>query len=152
MKYKSRVAALVNLYDNFNHDYLLLVASATFALSKLPHPKNLNETNLKVINGIQRIYSGNTHTKLEQNLFKSIKGNKNIFDSYLQWEQTEVIEKSGPIFPIVFLRLNYLPWYKFYISFNFHKKDKRIQLSEKMYKDLEKVDLKKVRNYLLNNI
>lgn len=152
MKYKSRVATLISLYDQYNHDYLLLVASATLILSKIPHSKKVSETNLKVISGIQNIYSKKTHTKLEKEYLNAIESNKNIFDSYLNWEQTEVIEPSKSSFPIIFLRFNYQPWYKFYFSFRFHKKEKRIELSKKMYKDLQKEDLKIVRAKLLNNI
>lgn len=139
MDFDQRIFKLISLYKKHGHDYLLLVAHATLFLSKLPAPKKMNDTNLLVINGITESYNGIFKNSLQENFVNSLMRDKNILRSYLEWEQTEIIEKKLPkVSPIALIHFRYHPWYKWYISFSFHQKEERIKMTIKMYEDMQR--------------
>ena len=138
MEFDQRITSLITLYKKHGHDYLLLVAHATLFLSKLPTSKKIKDTNLLVIKGNIESYDGVFHNSLQEKFVTSLKSGKNILENYLDWEQTEIIEKNLPIAPpLALVRFNYQPWYKYYISFSFHKKEERMKITMKMYEDMQ---------------
>ncbi len=138
MEFDQRISSLITLYKKHGHDYLLLVAHSTLFLSKLPTPKKIKDTNLLVIKGIIESYEGVFHNSLQEKFVTSLQSGKSILENYLDWEQTEIIEKNLPMAPpLALVRFSYQPWYKYYISFSFHKKEERMKITMKMYEDMQ---------------
>lgn len=150
MEFSQRILLLKNLFDETGHDYLLLVAHATYFLSKLPAPQAVKDTNLEVIKGIQEAYKKEkSDDLLEQKYIDAIKENRDLIIHYLNWEQTNIIEKHSDSIP-KFMAIHYAfqPLWKWYFCYSFNKKESRINETLKMYKDMQKIKLIKVYNSL----
>lgn len=150
MEFNQRVKNLFHLYEKYGHVYLLLVAHATLFLSKFPASKKVKDTNLLIINGIIEAYAGTFHNSLQKTYVDAIKTNTNVLENYLNWEQTSIVEKNLPsLFPIAIIHFSYMPWYKFYLSFKFHKKQSRIEITKKMYQEMKSYSKENIVKKLL---